>query len=301
MFKIILNEKKKIRHLCYLSLQYNMVTAAVGISRKTLYSINRRKEQDPVLRSPGKKWPRGKAKTSDLSDSAKMAVRDTMYMYKDRKHVTLRSLNAELQAKQIVHMSKSSLAILLKDLGFKYKHDDNRRALMERLEIACMRSVFLRKYMENQNSEHPREVATIHRLYMYVRVELTFQLLWKYVHFSPSIPRYGPELDCFRDTTGGLCDIFFHSVPTVKRIPRYGPELDCFRDTTGGLCDIFFHSVPTVKRSPRCFKRRRCQVVNFPILASGVIGHGAPRRGRPHHSSLGPSLIRCLSLFLPQA
>lgn len=68
-----------------------------------------------------------------------MEVRNTVYnMYKERKHITLQTLKDELKTKEIVTLSRQSLAILLKDIGFKFRKDDNRRALVERHHVALM-------------------------------------------------------------------------------------------------------------------------------------------------------------------
>lgn len=49
-------------------------------------------------------------------------------------------------------MCRTSLSILLKHIGFKYKRNDNRRTLPERLNITVARSIFLRNYIENLNN-----------------------------------------------------------------------------------------------------------------------------------------------------
>lgn len=142
-----------------------------------MYTIRQRKAQNPVLSSPGKKRPRRKPKTKDLPGSMQMEVRNTLYnMYQEsnlnrfmlliiiltvdvlEKHVTLRTLKDELENKQLVEIGTTSLSVLLKEIGFKYKRDDNRRALTERLNITVARSVFLRKYIENLNSNFRRIV-----------------------------------------------------------------------------------------------------------------------------------------------
>ncbi|KAL1516351.1 hypothetical protein ABEB36_000270 [Hypothenemus hampei] len=135
------------------------VAAALKIDRKTVYRIKKRKEDNPVLTSPAKHKPRPKLKTKDLKESSKMDIRNTLYnMYKEKKHVTIKSLNAELSSKEIVSLSNTSLGIVLKDIGFKYKKDENRRALMERTNIASLRARFLREYMESRDSAYSRQI-----------------------------------------------------------------------------------------------------------------------------------------------
>ena len=64
--------------------------------------------------------------------------------------------------------------ILLKEIGFKYKKDDNRRALMERTNIPSTRAQFLRKYLENKNSDHPRQVIFMNETWIYSKGNKTF-------------------------------------------------------------------------------------------------------------------------------
>ncbi|GJQ74728.1 hypothetical protein Trydic_g21579 [Trypoxylus dichotomus] len=99
--------------------------------------------QKPVLYSPGKKRSRAAPKTKDL-----------------RKHVTLESLKDGLQTKEIVALSRQSLATLLKDIGFKF------RALVEKHCVAMMRSVFLKVYVDNFLSKSPRPVMFLDKTWI---------------------------------------------------------------------------------------------------------------------------------------
>ncbi|GJQ71838.1 hypothetical protein Trydic_g11517 [Trypoxylus dichotomus] len=100
--------------------------------------------QNLVLSSPVKKGPRAKPKRKDLSDTSKMEARNTAYdIYKGRKHVTLKTSEDGLQTKEIITLSRQSLASLFKDIGFKFRKEDNRRALIERYYVRLMEIVFL--------------------------------------------------------------------------------------------------------------------------------------------------------------
>ncbi|CAH0554892.1 unnamed protein product [Brassicogethes aeneus] len=77
--------------------------------------------------TPRKKW-----KTTDLPDPIKMQIRNEIHdMYATGKHVTLATLNEQLKLRDIVHISKTSLNILLQDIGFAFKKEGNRLMLME--------------------------------------------------------------------------------------------------------------------------------------------------------------------------
>ncbi|CAH2010302.1 unnamed protein product [Acanthoscelides obtectus] len=123
------------------------VAQALSISLSTITRIQRRlSSNDNVLRSPGKKRPRKKSKTTDLSDAVRHNIRDTVYqMYSEsndneQKHVTIANLNKTLKEKELASISNSSLQRVLPTIGFKYKKDGNRRFLVEQSTYAKMNS-----------------------------------------------------------------------------------------------------------------------------------------------------------------
>ncbi|CAH1996864.1 unnamed protein product [Acanthoscelides obtectus] len=124
------------------------VARALSISLSTITRIQRRlSSNDNVLRSPGKKRPRKKSKTTDLSHAVRHNIRDTVYqMYSEKKHVTIVNLNKTLKEKELASISNSSLQRVLPTIGFKYKKDGNRRFLVEQSSIALLRTKFLRSY-----------------------------------------------------------------------------------------------------------------------------------------------------------
>ncbi|XP_030760501.1 uncharacterized protein LOC115885664 [Sitophilus oryzae] len=129
------------------------VADALKISLRTVSSIKMSKDRNELPSTPGKNRPRKKCKTQDLNEGLKMEVRNILYdLYAQKKQVTINKLNEELRRREIVDISYGSLRTLLFSLGFKYKKDDNRRALMETSNIASMRAAFFRKYMGKQNS-----------------------------------------------------------------------------------------------------------------------------------------------------
>lgn len=63
-----------------------------------------------------------------------------------KKHITLDTLLAEIKLRSIVDIGRTSLWYLLRNIGFKYAKDDNRRALCEKSHVVEMRTHFLRQY-----------------------------------------------------------------------------------------------------------------------------------------------------------
>ncbi|CAH1953597.1 unnamed protein product [Acanthoscelides obtectus] len=132
------------------------VAQALSISLSTITRIQRRlSSNDNVLRSPGKKRPRKKSKTTYLSDAVRHNIRDTVYqMYSEKKHVTIANLNKTLKEKELASISNSSLQRVLPTIGFKYKKDGNRRFLVEQSSISLLRTKFLRTSAKMNSGWH---------------------------------------------------------------------------------------------------------------------------------------------------
>ncbi|KAK9737546.1 hypothetical protein QE152_g10609 [Popillia japonica] len=89
-------------------------------------------------------------------------------MYTEKKHVTLKTLNAELQNTGTLNIHISTLSRLLHHLGFKFKKDSNRRALQEKSDIAVKRVNFLRNYVNNANTLE-RDIIFLDETWIYSR------------------------------------------------------------------------------------------------------------------------------------
>ncbi|CAH1953736.1 unnamed protein product [Acanthoscelides obtectus] len=150
----------------------------MGISMRTVSRIFRESkenrkpvDQEDQAASKTKKYkPREKTKTADLPDAVKMEVKNAIYnMYSEKRHVTIKTLKEELDVKQIVDISKMSLCCLLPLIGFQYKQEDNRKALMEKSSVVALRAEFLRKYNENGNSPFKRTVVFLDETWIFAK------------------------------------------------------------------------------------------------------------------------------------
>lgn len=88
-------------------------------------------------------------------------------MTEKKQFVTRENLRQELLNRHIVDVSKTTLSIILKGLGFRFKKDNGRRALMERSEIASKRVTFLREYVNNATSESPLDVVFLDETWIF--------------------------------------------------------------------------------------------------------------------------------------
>lgn len=127
----------------------NRVSAALGISVQTVTKIvtdayGRSGLEDNKPSTPRKK--RRPLKVTAVDDFDADAIRRHVYDYYLKKEIpTLRKLIVSLKRIGLFSGQKSSLAKVLKTIGFSYKKSDKRKVLMERTDIALARCDFLRE------------------------------------------------------------------------------------------------------------------------------------------------------------
>lgn len=80
--------------------------------------------------------------------------------------MTIATLNRELKERYIINVCDESLRTLMRNLEFKYKKDDNRRALIEKTNIAALRTRFLRLYQKSCAS-HLRQVVFLDETWIF--------------------------------------------------------------------------------------------------------------------------------------
>ncbi|XP_045493402.1 uncharacterized protein LOC123692673 [Colias croceus] len=127
----------------------NRVSVALGISLPTVTKITNDAygrsglERNKPSTPKRKRRPR---KVTGVDDFDADAIRRHVYDYYLKKEIpTLRKLIVSLQRSGLFHGQKSSLAKVLKTIGFSFKKSDKRKVLMERTDVALSRCDFLRK------------------------------------------------------------------------------------------------------------------------------------------------------------
>jgi transposase len=100
-----------------------------------------------ILSTPRKNKLRVRERhVTNLDDFGKSAIRRHIVSYYERKEVpTLKKLGHSLKEAGLFCGGKTSLAKVLKELGFVYKKFNNRKVLMEKPSVALKRCQFLRK------------------------------------------------------------------------------------------------------------------------------------------------------------
>ncbi|KAJ8942070.1 hypothetical protein NQ318_004095 [Aromia moschata] len=162
-------EKENLGPLISVNAVQQRVADALGISLRTVCSI-KTSPKIPEASTNIKYKPRLKSKTDDLPEGHKVEVRNVIYnIYAEKKHVTLRILKEELKVKCVLDANINTISKLLSNIGFKYKQDDNRRALMEKTNIALLRCEFLRKYMVNRNSNTSRQLVFLDETWIFAK------------------------------------------------------------------------------------------------------------------------------------
>ncbi|XP_054260027.1 uncharacterized protein LOC128984711 [Macrosteles quadrilineatus] len=111
-------------------------------------NVTSSKKRRILITTPRKKKPRTPRNrpVTEVDDFQKSAIRRHIMTFYERKEVpTLRRLQGSLQDAGLFNGCKSSLATVLKSLGFAYKKFNSRKVLMEKPAIALKRCQFLRK------------------------------------------------------------------------------------------------------------------------------------------------------------
>lgn len=148
-YKYFTTEKNNCDPLRSPNQVHKRTTDALQISDTKLKSVLKQSNsEDNSVKAKPKYKNRIQMKTVDAPKSHKIEVRNLIYsMYAEKKHITLNSLLAEIRAKQILEIGRSSIAELLKGIGVKFVKDNNRRALYEKRSVVTMRIRFLREYL----------------------------------------------------------------------------------------------------------------------------------------------------------
>ncbi|KAG8242909.1 hypothetical protein J6590_056475 [Homalodisca vitripennis] len=96
-----------------------------------------------------KKLPRQK-RVTNLDNFQKDAIRHVYAYYRRKQYPILKKLIQSLKDADLFNGCKSSLSLVLKQLGFKYKSVGKRKVLFERPDVVAWRCRFLRQ-MKNLN------------------------------------------------------------------------------------------------------------------------------------------------------
>ena len=82
--------------------------------------------------------------------------------------MTLTGLLYELKRRAMYGYKRTSLANLLKGMGFHYRKDDNNRgALMEKPYMVTQRRKFLKKCVENLDSVNTKPIVVLSETWIY--------------------------------------------------------------------------------------------------------------------------------------
>ena len=86
-----------------------------------------------------------------MDDFDRQAIRRAVHsFYERREYPTLSSLLEELKSRELFQVGKSTLHKLLKELGFKYRKNDNKHYILECPDITQQRHAYLRRMKANR-------------------------------------------------------------------------------------------------------------------------------------------------------
>ncbi|KAI4463747.1 ig(immunoglobulin) and lrr(leucine rich repeat) domain [Holotrichia oblita] len=165
-------EKENGAPLLTVDAVHERVANASGISMGTVYNLKLKNKATPTVTPSSTATvlckPRAMPKSRDVSEKIKIVVGNVIYeMYKGKKHLTANSLQEVLEHRNILQTSSTSLRRLLHLLGFRFKKDDNRRALVEKNDIAVLLFSFLRKYQTILTCSLQRDIVFLDETWIF--------------------------------------------------------------------------------------------------------------------------------------
>lgn len=127
---------------------HQRICEATGISETKLKTVIKQKDE-PQTQVKENHYSQPHTKSLDLSEGVKFEIRNLIYeLRQSKQHVTLNSILTEINRKEITDIGRTSLHKILKSIGFKYKIENNRKALCENSAVVNKRISFLRKYQQ---------------------------------------------------------------------------------------------------------------------------------------------------------
>ncbi|XP_050515124.1 uncharacterized protein LOC126890308 [Diabrotica virgifera virgifera] len=126
---------------------HKRVCDALCISEKKLQSVLQKEKRGQSEQNAAQCKSRRHLKTVDLPEGCKFEIRETIYKMRERKeHVSLDSVLEKLKERKTFEISRTSLWRVLRQISFKFKKEDNRKALCERASVVHKRIEFFRNY-----------------------------------------------------------------------------------------------------------------------------------------------------------
>lgn len=138
-------EKRNGGPLLPVSRVTDRVAAALNIGKWTVSKIS----SEVTEVTPGKKRPHESPK-SNVDGFTETAIRNHVYGYYTRQELpTRKKILSSLREAELFSGGMSTLSVVLKKLGFKWRRINNRKFLMERADIVNWRCNFLRRILKN--------------------------------------------------------------------------------------------------------------------------------------------------------
>ena len=132
------------------------VAKACQLSRSTVATIRRQGRSGEKFKTPTKRYSNSRTQIL-VDDFDRQAIRRSIHAFYERhEYPTLTSLLADLKSRQLFQGGRSTLHVLLREMGFRYRKHQNRRYILEQPHITQQRHTYLRAMRENRLSEHPR-------------------------------------------------------------------------------------------------------------------------------------------------
>ena len=129
---------------------------ACGVALRTVYSIQSEfKSSGGILCTPERRYTKSRVQIQ-LDDFNVEAIRRIVHEFYTRKeYPTLESLLSLLKTRQLFSGGRTTLWLVLREMGFRYKKHENKRYIYEQPRVIQQRHDYLRRLRKNRQDQHP--------------------------------------------------------------------------------------------------------------------------------------------------
>ena len=129
---------------------------ACGVAVRTVYHVQREvKGSAGVLCTPEKRYNESRVQIQ-LDDFDVEAIRRTIHEYYTQKeYPTLESLLAQLKNRDVFRGGRTTLWLILREMGFRYRKHENKRYIYEQPRVIQQRHDYLRRLRRNRQEQRP--------------------------------------------------------------------------------------------------------------------------------------------------
>ena len=129
---------------------------ACGVAVRTVYSVQSEfRSSAGILSTPEQRYTKSRVQIK-LDDFNVEAICRTVHEFYTRKeYPTLESLLATVKSRGVFSGGRTTLRLVLREMGFRYKRHENKRYIYEQPQVIQQRHDYLRRLHRNKQEQRP--------------------------------------------------------------------------------------------------------------------------------------------------